>query len=199
MSADPYLGEIILVPYTFVPQGWAACNGQLLSIAQYQALFSLLGTTYGGDGRTTFALPNLGGRFAMGHNNTNQLGQSAGHSSTTLTVANLPAHNHIVPAETVSTAISLTLQASNGGGNTSDPTNAVWANANDPTTGGIFDTFTQNPSQLMNMKPVSSPANIPLPQQNTSIAGGSIPVDITNPYLVLYYIISLQGIYPSRS
>lgn len=199
MSADPYLGEIILVPYNFVPQGWAACNGQLLSIAQNQALFSLLGTIYGGDGINTFALPNLGGRFALGVNTSFPIGQIAGNQSITLTQNNMPAHNHSIAAQSVNSPISLTLQASSSGGTTGDPTNAVWSNANDASTGGTFDTFTQNTNQLVNMKPVNTNVQLNIPQQTTSISGGSQPVDITNPYLALYYIISLQGIYPSRS
>lgn len=198
MSADSYLGEIILVPYNFVPRGWAACNGQLLSIAQNQALFSLLGTTYGGNGVSNFALPNLGGRFALGVNNSFQLGQAAGSQSTTLTINNLPAHNHVIAPQNVNAAVSLTPQASSLGGSTSDPTNAVWANANDTSTGSLYDTFTQGTTQLVNMKPTSGTAQVAIPQQTTSVAGLSQPFDITNPYLALYYIISLEGIYPSR-
>ena len=199
MSADPYLGEIMLVPYNFVPRGWAACNGQLLSIAQNQALFSLLGTIYGGDGITTFALPNLGGRFALGVNNNFPIGQAEGSQSTTLTINNLPAHTHVVASQTINASVSLTPQASSVGGNTSSPANAAWANANDPNTGSVYDVFTQDTSQLVNMKPLNATTQVVVPVQNTGIAGGSQPVNITNPYLALYYVISLEGIYPSRS
>ncbi|MCU4582950.1 tail fiber protein [Acinetobacter gyllenbergii] len=198
MSADPYLGEIILVPYNFVPRGWAACNGQLLPIAQNQALFSLLGTTYGGNGVSNFALPNLGGRFALGVNSNFQIGQTAGSQTTTLTLNNLPAHNHLIAAQNINSTVSLTPQASALGGSSSDPSNAVWANANDSSTGSVYDTFTQSTNSLVNMKTVAGTAQVSLPQQTTSFTGANQPVDITNPYLALYYIISLEGIYPSR-
>lgn len=198
MSADPYVGEIILVPYNFVPRGWAICNGQLLSIAQYQALFSLLGTTYGGDGVRTFALPNLVNRFALGVNNNAQLGQVAGNNSTTILATNLPPHNHVIAAQTVAATVTFTPQASSAGGNTSSPTDAIWANANDTTTGGTLDTFAQNVAQPVNMKAIQGTAQVTIPLQTTSNTGSGQPINITNPYLGLYYIISLEGIYPSR-
>lgn len=93
--SDPFLGEIRLVPYNFAPRGWADCNGQLLPIAQYTALFSLLGTYYGGNGVTNFQLPNLQGRVAIHTDNANHvIGESAGSETVTLTVPQLPAHNH---------------------------------------------------------------------------------------------------------
>jgi microcystin-dependent protein len=92
--AEPYLGEIKLVSFNYPPKGWALCNGQLLPINQNQALFSILGTTYGGDGRTTFALPNLQGRVPMHFGNGYVLGQQGGEAGHTLTTAELPNHAH---------------------------------------------------------------------------------------------------------
>src|SRR6187200_2070228 len=97
--SEPFIGEIMLFAGNFAPRGWAFCNGQLLSIAQNTALFSLLGTTYGGDGQTTFALPNFQGRFPMHWGNGSglslrTLGEVSGTESTTLTINNLPAHTH---------------------------------------------------------------------------------------------------------
>ena len=99
---DPFLGEIRLVPFTFAPKGWAFCAGQLLPINQNQALFALLGTTYGGDGRTTFALPDLRGRVPVGAGQAGgseyPLGSSGGHETVKLTVGQLPSHSHAVRA-----------------------------------------------------------------------------------------------------
>src|SRR5438874_9368321 len=98
--AEPFLAEIRIMSFNFAPKGWAMCNGQLLSISQNTALFSLLGTTYGGDGRVNFALPNLQGRVPIGQGtlaNTNYvLGEVGGNSNVTLIATNMPAHNHAV-------------------------------------------------------------------------------------------------------
>lgn len=91
---NPFIGQLALFPFGFAPKGWALCNGQLLPINQNQALFSLLGTTYGGDGRTTFALPNLQGRVPVGMGNGYSQGQTSGENSHTLTTAEMPAHTH---------------------------------------------------------------------------------------------------------
>jgi microcystin-dependent protein len=101
--AEPFLGEIRLMTFVFPPQGWALCNGQLLPINQNQALFSLLGTTYGGNGQTTFALPNLQGRVPIHEGSGHTLGEAAGEQAHTLTAAELPAHVHSVRASSAST------------------------------------------------------------------------------------------------
>ena len=96
MSLEPFLGEILVTSFNFAPKGWALCNGQLLPINQNQALFSLLGTTYGGNGSTTFALPDLRGRLPMHAGNGHTLGESAGSESVTLTLGQMPQHFHQV-------------------------------------------------------------------------------------------------------
>jgi microcystin-dependent protein len=95
--SEPFLSEIKIMSFNFAPKGWALCNGQFLPINQNQALFALLGTTYGGNGQTTFALPNLQGRVPM-HFNTHSLGESAGATNVTLTSSQVPAHTHLVSA-----------------------------------------------------------------------------------------------------
>jgi microcystin-dependent protein len=168
--SQPFLGQIILVPYNFAPQGWAFCNGQMLSIAQNTALFSLLGTTFGGDGQTTFALPDLRGRVPLssgqgpGLQNYN-LGQVGGEETVTLTGNQVGAHSHLV-------------NASSNHFNSKEPGNNFLAE------GGRFqsatDGSTMNPGIIAN-------------------GGGSQPHDNMQPYLGLNYCIALQGIFPSRS
>ena len=121
--SEPFLGQIMLVGFNFAPVGWALCNGQILSITQNTALFSLLGTTYGGNGTTTFALPDLRGRAAVGFGqgpglSNYDLGQSTGTETVTLTVGQMPAHNHMVAAN-----------AANG--NVSSPSGADLAQSSD--------------------------------------------------------------------
>ena len=116
--AEPFLGEIRLMSIVFPPQGWALCNGQLLPINQNQALFSLLGTTYGGNGQTTFALPDLRGRVPIHTGNGHTLGEAAGEQAHTLTAAELPQHTHLVRASTAATGgTSSPVGAYLGGGN----------------------------------------------------------------------------------
>ncbi len=111
---DPFIGEIQIFPFGFVPRGWAQCNGQLLPINQYQALFSLLGTMYGGDGRTTFALPDLRGRAPLGVGPGYDQGQRAGEEAHTLYVAEMPAHGHGATASSAAPS-------------TASPAGAAWA------------------------------------------------------------------------
>jgi microcystin-dependent protein len=117
--AEPFLAELRIMSFAFPPKGWALCNGQLLPINQNQALFALLGTTYGGNGQTTFALPDLRGRIPIHmQGNVHTLGQAAGEAAHTLTVSELPTHIHSAGASTVST-----------GGN-DNPTNRFLGSAN---------------------------------------------------------------------
>jgi microcystin-dependent protein len=170
LASNPFLGEIRLVPYNFAPKGWAFCDGQILSISQNTALFSLLGTTYGGNGQTTFALPDLRGRHAtesgQGPGLSNiSLGEVGGTETTTLLQTNMPAHTHL-------------MNANNGGPQTTDrPQGAVL------TRGGVY---ASSPNTTMN-------------PQTIGIAGGSQPFSHRPPYLGLHYIIALAGIFPSRN
>lgn len=173
---DPWLGEIALVAFNFAPVGWALCNGQLLSIAQNTALFSLLGTTYGGDGQTTFALPNLQSRvplhFGQGPGlSAYALGQTVGVESVTLQTTQIPSHTH-----------SYTPQANSGGGTAPGPAGALWAAS------ATGDTL---------YKPGAS--NTSMAAQTLGSTGGGQPHENRQPILALNFVIALQGIFPSRN
>ncbi|HTG70013.1 MAG TPA: tail fiber protein [Candidatus Udaeobacter sp.] len=171
---DPYLGEIRMFAGNFAPQGWALCNGALLSISENDALFALLGTTYGGDGQTTFALPNLVSRVPIGQGTSPQTGttyaagQQGGTESVAISVNELPAHTHPV-------------YASNAGGTQSSPNAAVWAAQ---TSRNIYSTAL--PEGQMNL-------------QSITPTGGSQPHDNMMPFLPINFIIALTGIFPSQS
>ncbi len=174
---DPFLGEIRLFAGNFAPIGWALCQGQLLPIAQNTALFSIIGTTYGGDGIRTFALPDLRGRvvvsFGQGQGlSPYQQGQVGGAENSTLTTAQMPAHSHTVNASETAT--------------TGDPKGAVPAKTVGPTIG-------QDPKAYAAASDGTTMNNAMI-----GIAGGSQPVSILQPYLVINYIIALQGVFPSR-
>ena len=185
---EPFIGQIVMFGGNFAPRSWALCNGQLLSINENQALFSILGTTYGGDGRTTFALPDLRGRAAM-HSGTGPgltprpLGQRSGTQTNNMTVNQMPSHNHIaVVGGQVRMPIGAGAadEASADGnylGDTS-PTNTYQGNA---TAGQFYGGLTNE---------------ITVAVQNN---GASQPINNMQPYLVVNYIIALQGLFPSRS
>ncbi len=169
---EPFLGQIQAFGFNFAPRGWAFCNGQLLAIAQNTALFSLLGTQYGGDGRTTFGLPDLRGRsglhYGQGPGLPNfAIGQSGGSGTTTLTTANLPAHNH-----------NFNLGAKEEGNTDSPSGNYI---AGDGT--NAFGTS----------------SDIQMANNVTSYTGSNQPFSIQDPYLAINYCIALQGIFPSRN
>jgi microcystin-dependent protein len=173
--AEPFLGEIRLFPYNFAPQGWAFCSGQILPIAQNTALFSLLGTTYGGNGTDNFALPDLRGRLAISSGqapglSNYTLGQQSGTESVTLTINNLPSHNHTVSPG-----------ANDGVATEPRPAGAVMAKSAAPIYAGAADGSTTMASTT------------------TSSSGNSQPFSSMQPLLVLNYCIALQGIFPSRN
>lgn len=179
---EPFIGQIIMVGFNFEPKGWAFCNGQLLSIAQNQALFALLGTTYGGDGRTTFALPDLRGRCAIGMGqgpglSRREQGERAGAEHVTLLPQQLPAHTHA-------------LSAYNAAGTVSDPSGAVIAN-NQVT----IERGNTVPASAF----VQSAPNTVMHPQAIQPAGGSQPHENMQPYMAMNYIIALQGIFPPRN
>lgn len=169
--AEPYVGEIRCYGGSFAPVGWAFCHGQLLSISEYETLFNLIGTTYGGDGQNTFALPDLRGRAPLhqgqGNGSNYVIGQTGGVEQVTLTVSQIPAHQHVpLVANT---------------GTSDDPAGNVWAASGsriyNPTLAtGVF------------MNPVA-----------VAPTGGSQPHPNLQPYLAINYIISLFGVFPTPS
>ncbi len=171
---EPMIGEIRIFAGNFAPRSWAFCEGQLLSIAQNQALFSILGTTYGGDGRTTFGLPDLRGRVAIGPGNgpglpDYRLGAKGGAPTNTLNVSQLPSHNH-------PTAV----QVNTGQAGESNPQNQFL--------GAASNTYSE-----------TATANAALGGVTSGNSGGNQSVNNMQPYLAVYYIIALQGIFPSRN
>jgi len=167
---DPFIGEIRPTAFNFAPKGWALCNGQLIAINTNQALFAILGTQYGGDGRTNFALPDLRGRTPLHRSDTQPVGQSVGEATHTLTAAELPAHRHILHSS------SATAQALQPTGNVPGAIPAgglaIYAGG-----GGLT----------------------PLNPQAVQPSGGGQPHENAPPWLGLNFIIALQGVFPSRT
>ncbi|MCI4590585.1 tail fiber protein [Sphingobium sp. BYY-5] len=173
-GSEPFLGQLTLFPYTFCPRGWTEANGQLLPIAQNTALFSLIGTTYGGNGQTTFALPDLRGRAPI-HVGTGPglssytLGQVGGAEQTTITVNNMPPHNHSISATN--------MQANKGG-----PGGKLLA------ADSSLNKYSDTPAPNVAMNP-----------QMVGTSGGGQPISIRDPYLAMRWCIALEGIFPSRN
>lgn len=171
-GSEPMIGEVQWFAGNFAPRGWALCDGQLLSIAQNTALFSILGTTYGGDGRTTFGLPDVRGRVIIhaGHGpglSDYRLGQKGGSETETLTANQMPSHTH-------------TLRGSSGSATSADPTGNVLASTG-------------------RTRVYADSANVNMDASAIANNGGSQPHNNIQPYTVLNCIIALQGIYPSRN
>ena len=182
---DPFIGEIIMFGGNFAPRGWALCEGQLLPLNQNQALFAILGTTYGGDGRTTFGLPDLRGRVPMGNGNgpgltSRGLGQKSGAENVTLTTAQIPSHTHT--ASTTST-----LKATSNSGNTNAPAGNVLANDGN-------DRIYRNEAPNVDMSTAAIDSSTTL--GNT---GNGQAVNNMQPYQVVNFIIAVTGIFPSRN
>ncbi len=185
---DQYIGEIRMVGFNFAPMGWALCNGQTLSVTANQALFALIGATYGGDGRTTFNLPDLQGRVPINVGNGAGLpaytwGQKGGAASVALQAANLPAHTHPI----------------------APPVSNVKATSNNPV--GAFPALgaatVVNGAREEVVTPLNYAASSVAGQTGASFqsgaAGSGTPVSIEPPFLAVYFIIATEGIFPTRS
>jgi microcystin-dependent protein len=173
--ADPFVAEIRIFPFNFAPKGWAFCDGQLLPLSQNTALFSLLGTTYGGDGKSTFALPNLQGSVPMHPGqgpglSQRFLGELGGTETVTLLLTEIPLHNH-------------NLQCNNTGGNNTSPVGNLWASGAFQR-GGV-NLYDPASSGDMNLNAVAP-------------AGGGLPHNNMQPYLTVNFCIALQGVFPPR-
>ena len=184
MSTEPFIGEIKILGFNFAPQGYQTCQGQLMSIAQYTALFSLIGTYYGGDGQTTFVLPDLQGRASIGQGQgvglpSYLIGETAGSTTTSLLTANLPAHVHS------GTGISVSIPVSTGGSDIASPEGAF-----------LCDRGVEVYSSISTSGKNYGASTV---SGNTGSTGSSIPLDIMNPYLTINYSIAVEGIFPSRS
>jgi microcystin-dependent protein len=174
--SDQFVAEIRIFGFNFAPTGWALCNGQLMSISQNTALFSLLGTFYGGDGRTTFGLPNLQGSAPLGQGqgpglSVYSLGQSGGEPTVTLQQNQLSSHTHQA-------------RANGGGAGQASPGGNVWASLPGRSPAPLFQ---------------SGAPNAAMSSQATSVAGSSQPHNNMQPFLALNFCIALQGIYPARN
>jgi microcystin-dependent protein len=176
--SDQFVGEIRIVGFNFAPTGWGFCDGQLLPISQNTALFSLLGTTYGGDGRSTFALPNMQGsapiHFGQGPGlSLYDEGQVGGETAVTLLQSEMPAHNHQVNCAAVN-------------GDQTSPAGNIWA----------MTKVGRQGESLYAAGPGTGPS---MSSQALSLAGGNQPHNNMPPYLTMNFIIALQGIFPARS
>ena len=181
---DVYIGTILMVGFNFAPVGWALCNGQLLSITQNNALFALLGTTYGGDGQRTFGLPDLQGRVPIHMGNGNGLspyviGQHGGVEGVTLLTTQMPQHMHTVATP-----------CSTSDGSASSPANAYPAIVVNPAT---------RPATVNSGYAPAATAGQTMAPVNSGLAGGNLPHANIQPYLTVNFIIALQGLFPSRS
>ncbi|KGL61991.1 phage tail protein [Polaribacter sp. Hel1_85] len=204
---DPMIAQIMLFAGNFAPRGWAFCDGQLLSIAQNTALFSIIGTTYGGDGRTTFALPDLRGRAPIHPGtgpglSTRKLGQRSGLETNTLNVLQMPIHNHIAQQTAGSIEVNVKVQASSAAATLETPTDgAVLAAGNEGAGRNTSPVKMYNETTpdiaLGGVEVVTNPTGDSSITVGTS--GGSQPVNNMQPFLGVNYIIALVGIFPSRS
>jgi microcystin-dependent protein len=193
---DPFIGEIVMFGGNFAPRGWALCNGQLLAISQNSALFSILGTTYGGDGRTTFALPDLRGRSAI-HVGTGpglsdiKLGQRGGAEYHTLNILEMPNHFHTVSFDAPgSTAAAVAPRATSDEGATDEAEGNILAS-------GIDKLYAPaNAADQVNLAAVNASL---AGSTNTLATGGNQSFYMRNPFEAVNFIIAMVGVYPSRS
>lgn len=198
--SDPFIGQISMFAGTFAPRGWAFCNGQILPIAQNSALFAILGTTYGGNGQTTFALPNLQGRAPVHQGQSPGtshyvLGQVGGVENVTLTVNELPAHNHAVALNgTGNVSVALGASSANGNTPTPGPTTVPAKVASGLNALNAFSTTAPDTTLL----PVATTTTVAV-NGSTALTGSNAPVPVVQPYLAVNFIIALEGVFPSHN
>ncbi|AUM67691.1 phage tail protein [Pseudomonas fluorescens] len=194
---EVFMGTIQPFAFNFAPNGWALCNGQTLGISQYQALFSLLGTYYGGNGTTNFMLPNLQGRMLLGQGSglgltQRVIGEVAGTENVTPTINNLPTHSHTMAGLTASTTLQLANPASNPV-NTPTATNAfIGTSGTGPGAANIY-------SDQLGASPVPVKGVSTTIDGTISPTGNGLPLPIMNPFLAINFSIALNGLFPSRN
>jgi microcystin-dependent protein len=193
---EVYIGTIMAFGFGFTPNGWLPCNGQLLAISEYEALYMLIGTTYGGDGQTTFALPDLRGRTPISQGQGPGLsnvrtGQASGSGTVTMSAINMPAHIHpLIPGQ-VNAQTKIPVTATGGG--TNEPGEGEFGFG----AGGSFPAIFSDSSTYGNtefLAGVQNNVNL-----NTGAVGSNMPINITNPYLAVNICISPYGIFPSQN
>lgn len=197
---EVFLGSIMTFGFQFNPNGWQQCNGQTLAISQYNALFALLGTTYGGNGTTTFQLPNLQGRMAIGQGNGSGLtprvlGETSGTENVSISIGNLPSHTHT--ATFTPSGSSGYMVSTNTAGNAlvPSPTNNVLAGSpTGQTAAAIWATSTPAPTIPLGGGSGGSGGTV-----TNALTGNNIPTPIMNPFLALNFSIALVGLFPSRN
>ena len=194
---EVFMGTIQSFAFNFAPNGWALCNGQTLAISQYQALFSLIGTYYGGNGQSNFMLPNLQGRLPMGQGNgpgltPRVIGEVSGTENVTATLNNLPNHTHTLTGITASTTLQLANPASN-------PTNTPTA------TNSFIGTSGTGPGAANIYSDQIGASPVPLKGVTTTVSGtvaptgNGLPMAIMNPFLAINFSVALNGLFPSRN
>lgn len=199
--AEPFLGEICIFGFNYAPIGWSSCQGQSLPVAQYQALYSLLGVYYGGSPNTNFNLPNLQGRLPLGFNNTFPIGAAGGAVAVAIGVNNLPPHNHPATMTMSSLSATTTLNATTKTGGAATPV------ANSTLCAATSGTGTAN---IYLAPPSPAPADlVPLGNISTAVSGsGTVTVgntglgqslNVLNPFLAINFSIAMEGIYPTRN
>lgn len=171
---EPFLGEIRLFPYSAIPKGWSPCEGQILPINMNQALFTILSNVYGGDGRTTFALPDYRGRTPIHASAQIPLGTSQGEATHTLTINEIPQHTHQVYSSPEAPKLAT-------------PTGNTWS--------AVADSFSQHATSAGTTGGNAAPMNV----NSIQISGGSVAHNNMQPYLVLVYAIATTGLYPPRN
>ncbi len=184
--SDNYLGQLACFGFGYAPKGWAPCNGQLLSINQYQALFSLLGTTFGGDGRTTFGLPDMRSRVPISSGSGYTLGQTSGEESHTLLTPEMPSHNHQLKAQPQAAAANVTHEAGS--------TVALSSGFVTGTGGGAMNFYSTSAPNVALSNGGASTGGVPA----LGVVGGQPHPNIM-PYITLNFCIALTGIFPSRN
>jgi len=194
---EVFIGTIQSFAFNFAPRDWALCNGQTLALSQYQTLFALIGVTYGGNGQTTFLLPNLQGRLPLGQGNGQGLtprviGEISGTENVSATINNLPNHTHTLTAITASTTLQLANPASNPVSTPTATNSFIGTSGTGPGSAAIY-------SDQIGATPVPLQGVTTTVNGSVSATGNSMPMAVMNPFLAINFSIALNGIFPSRN